>query len=85
MFGPTSATGPWPNRNSCLATCGSVVHAASDWHIAHGSADDAAAITPSRSTRSPRTSAAATASDAITAVQNTYGAASQLHPKEATR
>ena len=83
-FGPISPTVPCPTRSARVATPGSSVQIATAWHSAHGSAVVAAAITPRRITRSPRISAAASTTPAISAEHTRYGVASQLHRRLST-
>ena len=78
MFGPTSATGPSPSRNSRVEVSGSVAHAASPEQIAQHSVVVAAPTTPSRITRSPRTSAASIASANKASAHAKYGTLSQV-------
>ena len=84
-FGPTSETGPDPTRSNRVAVSGSCAHAASPVHSAHGSAVVAAPTTPSRITRSPRTSDAHSATASITAEHTTYGAHIQFQCSSDTR
>ena len=76
--GPTSAIGPLPSRSSRVASTGSAVHAASAEQIAHGSEVVEAPIVPSRSTRSPRTSAATSPTATSASAHTRYGTHSQL-------
>ena len=79
--GPTSAIGPLPSGSRRVAISGSCVHATSMVQIAQGSAPADAPIMPSRGTRSPRISAAASATAVNATTHAAYGRPCQLHAR----
>src|SRR5262245_21396323 len=82
---PSSEIGPLPSRYRWVAVSGSCVHAAAADDTAHGSVFDTAPITASRSTPSPRISAAVSPSAASAIAVTMYGAASGDHAKPTRR
>src|ERR1044072_8967382 len=82
---PSSAIGPLPSLYRWIAVAGSRVHAAAADVAAHGSVFDTAPITASRSTPSPRISAAVIPSAANATAVTRYGTASGDHAKPPTR